>query len=60
MDTYIFYEITITLLIISFVKDKKKTNIALKKAWKAFENIMPEFLVVIYEICLKKRSRRTL
>ncbi len=47
MDTYIFYGITITLLIISFVKDKKKTNIALKKAWKAFENIMPEFLVVI-------------
>ena len=25
----------------------KKTKMALKKAWKAFENILPEFLVVI-------------
>lgn len=47
MDTYIFYGITIILLLISFVKDKKKTKMALKKAWKAFENILPEFLVVI-------------
>ena len=47
MDTYIFYGITIILLIISFFKDKKKTKMALKKAWKAFENILPEFLVVI-------------
>jgi uncharacterized membrane protein YraQ (UPF0718 family) len=34
-------------LILSFIKDKKKTKMALKKAWKAFENILPEFLVVI-------------
>jgi len=47
MDTYIFYGITIILLLISFFKDKKKTKMALKKAWKAFENILPEFLVVI-------------
>ncbi|MCE5222486.1 MAG: hypothetical protein LLF98_14950 [Clostridium sp.] len=39
--------ITIILLIISFYKDKKKTKIALKKAWKSFENILPEFLGVI-------------
>ena len=38
---------TIGLLLISYFKDKKKTRIALKKAWKAFENILPEFLVVI-------------
>ena len=38
---------TIGLLLISFLKDKKKTRMALKKAWKAFENILPEFLVVI-------------
>lgn len=38
---------TIGLLIISYFKDKKKTKMALKKAWKAFENILPEFLVVI-------------
>ena len=47
MDSYIFYGLTIVLLLISFVKDKQKTKMALKKAWKAFENIMPEFLVVI-------------
>jgi uncharacterized membrane protein YraQ (UPF0718 family) len=41
------YGITISLLIISFIKDKKKTRLALRKAWKAFENILPEFLVVI-------------
>lgn len=41
------YIVTITLLIFSFYKDKKKTNMALKKSWKAFENILPEFLVVI-------------
>ncbi|MFV0465249.1 MAG: hypothetical protein ACK5ML_04180 [Lachnospiraceae bacterium] len=47
MNTYIFYGLAITLLVLSFVKDKKKTKMALKKAWKAFENILPEFLVVI-------------
>jgi uncharacterized membrane protein YraQ (UPF0718 family) len=47
MDSYIFYGLAIVLLILSFIKDKKKTKMALKKAWKAFENILPEFLVVI-------------
>lgn len=47
MDSYIFYTITAILLILSFYKDKKKTKMALKKAWKSFENILPQFLVVI-------------
>lgn len=47
MDTYILYGITILFLGLSFWKDKKKTKMSLKKAWKAFENILPEFLVVI-------------
>ena len=47
MSNYILYGITITLLGISFAKDKSKTKMALKKAWKSFENIMPQFLVVI-------------
>ncbi len=41
------YIITAALLLLSYSKDKKKTKMALKKAWKAFENILPEFLVVI-------------
>jgi uncharacterized membrane protein YraQ (UPF0718 family) len=47
MDSYIFYGLAIVLLFLSFIKDKKKTKMALKKAWKAFEKILPEFLVVI-------------
>ncbi|MDF2951565.1 MAG: putative permease [Anaerocolumna sp.] len=47
MNSYILYGITIVLLILSFYKDKKKTKMSLKKAWKSFENILPEFMVVI-------------
>ena len=47
MDTYILYGVTLLLLIVSVLKDKKKTVMALKKAWKAFENILPQFLVVL-------------
>lgn len=47
MDTYILYGVTVLLLSISFFKDKQKTRLSLKKAWKAFENILPQFLVVI-------------
>lgn len=47
MSNYILYILTIILLAISFFKNKKKTKMALKKAWKAFENILPEFLTVI-------------
>lgn len=47
MDTYILYGASIILLAISFFKDKQKTKLSLKKAWKAFENILPQFLVVL-------------
>jgi len=47
MDTYLLYGVSLLFLVISFFKDKKKTRISLKKAWKAFENILPEFLVVL-------------
>lgn len=47
MDTYIFYGITVILLAASFFKDRKKTGLALRKAWKAFENILPQLLVVL-------------
>jgi len=47
LDTYILYGTAALFLALSFFKDKKKTGMALKKAWKAFENILPEFLVVI-------------
>ncbi|SHH40042.1 hypothetical protein SAMN02745135_00669 [Caloranaerobacter azorensis DSM 13643] len=47
MTNYIIYVITFILLGISFTKDKQKTKKALKKSWKAFSNILPEFLGVI-------------
>lgn len=43
----LLYILTVILLSFSFYKDREKTKTALKKAWKAFENILPEFMVVI-------------
>ncbi|WP_373845161.1 permease [Clostridium sp.] len=47
MSNIILYGITLFLLVISFFKDEPKTKMALKKAWKSFENILPQFLGVI-------------
>ncbi|MBK5241093.1 permease [Clostridium sp.] len=47
MSNIILYTLTILLLVFSYYKNKKKTKMALKKAWKAFEHILPEFLTVI-------------
>jgi uncharacterized membrane protein YraQ (UPF0718 family) len=35
------------LLLVSFSRDRKKTKMALMKAWKSFENILPQFLSII-------------
>lgn len=45
--TSALYLISITALILSFVKSKEKTLLALKKAWKSFENILPQFLSIL-------------
>lgn len=47
MSNYILYGVTAVLLVLSFIKDKEKTKRSLKKAWKSFENILPELLVVL-------------
>ncbi len=47
IQTYLFYFAAIAAFIISFVKDKKKSIIALKKAWKSFENILPQVLAML-------------
>jgi len=41
------YVVTVVLLIISYKKNKNKTIIALKKAWKSLENILPQFLAIL-------------
>jgi len=43
MTNYILYLVTILLLLLSTGKDRRKTKMALRKAWKAFANILPEF-----------------
>ena len=48
--TKVFYIIAILSLIISFFKSKEKKKMVLKKAWKSFENIMPQFLAIILVI----------
>jgi len=35
------------LLVISLLRDRKKTVLALKKAWKSLDNILPLFLSII-------------
>ena len=47
MFTYVLYALAGTGLLVSFIKDKKKTKMALKKAWKSFENILPQLLTVM-------------
>ncbi len=51
MGNFIFngaiYLIAIIFLIISLVKDKAKTKLALIKAWNSFKNILPILLGVI-------------
>jgi hypothetical protein len=46
MFTYLLYGLAVVALAISFFKDRQKTKAALKKAWKAFENILPQLLTI--------------
>jgi uncharacterized membrane protein YraQ (UPF0718 family) len=50
MFNCILYIIAFGLLVLSFIKDRKKTLQALKKAWKSFENVLPQFLSVLVVI----------
>jgi len=50
--TYLLYALAVAGLALSFFKDRQKTKMALKKAWKAFENILPQFLAILVIIGL--------
>ncbi len=52
MFTYILYGLAGIGLAISFYKDRNKTKMALRKAWKSFENILPQFLSILIIIGL--------
>ena len=47
METIIIYGAAAALLALSILKDRGKTLLALKKALKAFEGILPQFLTVL-------------
>jgi uncharacterized membrane protein YraQ (UPF0718 family) len=47
MNAYLMYGLSIGLLGISYVKDKKKTKMAIKKGWKSFLNILPQMLGIV-------------
>lgn len=50
--TKVFYGLAITSLILSFCKSKQKTKMALKKAFKSFENILPQLSAILLLIGL--------
>ena len=52
MFTYILYAVAGISLAISFYKDRNKTKMALIKAWKSFEKILPQFLSILIIIGL--------
>lgn len=45
--TKILYGAAILGLLISFVKDRAKTKLVLKKAWQSLENILPSILAIL-------------
>ena len=47
MSTLMLYAVTLLLLALSFRKNRQKTVLALKKSWKSFEGILPQFLSIL-------------
>jgi uncharacterized membrane protein YraQ (UPF0718 family) len=52
IETIVFYGIAVLALVISFSTNQKKTKLALRKAWKSYENILPQFLSVLVLISI--------
>ena len=52
MSVIVLYGVTAILLLWSWRSDRKKSIAALKKGWKAFENLLPQFLPIILLIGL--------
>lgn len=47
IDTIIFYSLAAILTVVSLIKSRQKTIMAFKKAWRAFENILPQFIGIM-------------
>lgn len=46
------YGVTAVLLGVSFLKDKRKTVLSLKKAWKMFTHVLPQFISILFLVGL--------
>jgi uncharacterized membrane protein YraQ (UPF0718 family) len=62
MDTLILYLVAMICLVWSFLKNRQKTRMAMNKAFKSFENILPQFLVVLIlvAVCLSVLDTETI
>ena len=62
IDTIIFYSAAVVLTVISLIKSRKKTKQAFIKAWKAFENILPQFIsiMVVVSVALTLLNPQTI
>ena len=47
MSAVVFYALAAAALLLSAVKDRQKTLLALRKGWTAFVRILPQFIAVI-------------
>jgi len=47
IDTIIFYSLAAGLTIFSLIKSREKTKKAFIKAWRAFENILPQLIGIM-------------
>ncbi|MCC4766023.1 permease [Methanosarcina sp. DH1] len=47
MSGIILYALAFIFLVVSFFKDRKKTKIAILKAWKSFSSLLPEVLSIM-------------
>lgn len=52
MISFIAYTLCFILLLISFTKDSEKTKKSFIKGLKSFENIMPQFILVVFIISI--------
>lgn len=59
MDTILLYIIAMVFFIVSFLKDRKKTKMALLKGLKSLEGILPQFLVVVILIAISLSVLKT-
>lgn len=46
------YSVTAVLLGVSFLKDKRKTVLSLKKAWQMFTHVLPQFISILFLVGL--------